>query len=298
MLGRLGVVVGLLAGLLGCVPELPEVEDPCAVWPEPGLYGLTVAGYERRPWIYVPESEGPRGAVVMLHGAGSTSDAVLDDVTRFRRRADDEGFVAVFPNGSGTPVGYYWNAGRCCGVGAAIDADDVGFLDGVASELRERVCVDRVVGAGFSNGSMMALRWSCEGREVDAVVGASGPFLGDTCGGVPMPVVESHGTDDRVVPLAGGQGEEVRFPAAREAFQAIVARNRCEGEPVVTTSGATTCEAWTCVEETRFCTIEGGRHQWPGGRNATSGFDAEGEVIRLLAPRTTTTARTPAGTGR
>lgn len=283
MIGRLGLVGVILAGLLGCVPELPEVDDPCATWPEPGLYALSVDGYDRRPWIYVPESAGPRGAVVMLHGAGSTSDAVLDDVTRFRRKADAAGFVAVFPNGSGTPAGYFWNAGACCGVGSAIGADDVGFLDGIAGELRDRVCVDRVVGAGFSNGSMMALRWSCEGREVDAVVGASGPFLGQTCRGTPMPVVEVHGTDDRVVPIGGGQGEEVRFPDARAAFEAIVARNQCTGEPTSTTVGSTTCEAWTCPVETRFCAIDGWRHQWPGGRNEASGFDAEAEVVRLLS---------------
>lgn len=281
-LGSLATAVLLLAA---CLPTLPEVDDPCAAWPEPGLYALPVPGYDRTPTVYVPGSKGPRGAVVMLHGAGSTGDYVRSTVTDFQRRADAAGHVALFPNGSGTPAGYYWNAGTCCGIGDIVAADDVGFLDAAAAELRERVCVDRVVAAGFSNGAMMALRWSCEGDAVDAVLAASGPLLVDGCAGDPTPVVYVHGTDDPIVPLAGGEsgaGLGVSFPDARDAFDAVLDRNGVTGEPEVVTEGIATCEVWTTPVDTRFCTLEGWRHRWPGGDTPPAGFAAEDVVLEEL----------------
>ncbi len=279
-LARLLVLTGVLGSLMACLGELPEVEDPCATWPEPGLYVLPVPGYDRRPEIYVPASPGPRDAVVVLHGAGSTGDVMRRDTTEFQEFAEREGHVALFPNGSGTPVGYYWNAGTCCGVGGVIEAPDVAFLDAAAAELRERVCVDRVVGTGFSNGAMMALRWSCEGTQSDGVLAAAGPLMVEGCGGAPEPVIYVHGEADPVVPIAGGDAAlGVVFPDARDAFDAILARNQCTGEPLVTKVGDTTCSAWTCAAETRFCTIRDWRHRWPGARSGPEGFSAEDVVL-------------------
>lgn len=279
-----GVAVGV--GLLAaCLPELPEVDDPCGTWPAPGLYKLPVPGYDRAPTVYVPGSPGPRGAVVMLHGAGGTGDVVRADITEFQRAAEREGFVAMFPNGSGTPAGYYWNAGTCCGLGQVVQADDVGFLDAAAVELRERVCVERVVATGHSNGSMMALRWSCEGEQVDAVLAASGPLLSGSCDGEPAPVVYVHGTDDPIVPLEGGEGGSgigTSFPDAREAFEAVLTRNQCSGEPAVTKQGVATCSTWDCPVETRFCTLQDWRHRWPGGDSPPEGFVAEAIVVDEL----------------
>lgn len=249
-------------------PELPRPDDPCATWPDPGTYALTVPGFSRKPLVYVPDTAGPRDAVVMLHGAGSTADRIRG-ATRFAALATGEGFVAVYPNGTGTLQGYTWNAGSCCGYADQVQIDDVGFLDAMTAELRDRTCADRVLGVGHSNGSMMIHRWTCEGEGPDAAFGTAGPLLLDTCEGDPAPVTAWHGTDDAVVPLEGGDvGDGVVFPDAREAFARVRARNGCDDTaPTVERVGDTTCETWSCDAPTTFCTLDGWPHRWPGGDN-------------------------------
>lgn len=282
---RLVPVAGGLGVLLACVPDLPIVDDPCGEWPEPGLYGLPLDGFDRTPYVYVPAGKGPRGGVIVLHAAGRTAREMMDSTTRFRQLADAQGFVAVFPNGSGTPNGYYWNAGPCCGAGVLASAPDVAYLDAASQAIRDRVCVDHVVGTGESNGGMMAARWACEGEHVDGILTSAGPLLLDDCPGDPMPVVVVQGLADVTVPADGGPNKDgLTYPTTEEAFQPFLDRNQCTGEPDVSTNGDTTCRVWsTCQAQTELCFIEDWRHVWPGGKkNQPSGFDAETVVLDML----------------
>ena len=71
------IALTLLGSLTACLTELPQVEDPCAEWTSPGLYKLDVED-GRTTLIYVPETAGPRPAIVALHGAGTDgSESVL-----------------------------------------------------------------------------------------------------------------------------------------------------------------------------------------------------------------------------
>lgn len=289
-IGRLGGVAALLALAAGCLPLLPEVEDPCATWPEPGTYRIPVPGFDRTPTILVPATEGPRTALVALHGAGATGDAIAQGAPELAALVDETQVVGVFPNGSGTPAGYYWNAGSCCGVATAIGADDLGFLEALGAEVRRRVCVDHLVVAGHSNGGMMAMRWTCEGEQPDAVVSSAGPLLTGSCTGDPVPVVALHGTADTVVPLEGGTGSAaglVDYPAARVAMARVAERNGCTGEPVEERVGAATCLSWDCPVDTRLCTLADWPHRWPGGRSGgPEGLTGDDVVIELLEPPT------------
>lgn len=290
-MARMGGLVGLgtaLACAWGCGTPLPEVEEPCAMWAEPGLYALPLEGFDRSPWIYVPATAGPRKAVVMLHGAGSTADVIKDQVTRFLDDARTQGFVAVFPNGSGTPAGYYWNAGECCGVASEIQAPDVAYLNAISATIRDRTCVDQVVAAGQSNGGMMALRWACEGKGVDGLVTSAGADVrSGACEGPALPVSMAHGTADKLVPYEGGvNGDGVRFDPAPDGVLPFLARNQCASAPTTTKDGNTTCFVYDCDVPTRFCAIEGEKHQWFGGfKDLADGFDAESEVYGMFDAR-------------
>ena len=286
---RLFALAALLAAASACaLPELPEVDDPCATWAEPGFYRLPVDGWSRRALVEVPPTEGPRPAIVAVHGYGASAAEFADEVTTFRADARRQGFVAAFPQGSGVPGQTGWNAGSCCGTPVVGDVDDVGFLDAVTDSLRARVCVDTVVAAGHSNGSMMANRWACASDRPDAVVGSAGPLLtGGACGGDPIPVTMVVGLSDRVVPPEGGSGrvEGASFPAAATAFEAWRDRNGCEGDGVVTEeAGIAKVTTWTCDAPTRFVTLSDWPHFWPGGlRNRPDGFDIEDEAEGVLA---------------
>ena len=254
----------------GCLPWLPDVADPCASWQAPGWYRIEVPrsdSHDRRPHVYVPQAEGPRDVVVLLHGAGM-SGSKMDDVANFVKGADQHGFVLVTPDGLGWPL-RDWNAGPAFEDGR----DDVAFLEALVGQLAPRVCGDAVLATGFSNGAMMAHRWGCEGRQIDAIAPVSGPMMVDACDGDPLPVRHYHGTDDPVVPAEGGEGTSLRDVVFRSADQSMATwreRNQCSDEaPEVTVTGDTSCSRWDCAVPTELCLIEGWGHRWPGGIHAT-----------------------------
>ncbi|MEO0604179.1 MAG: hypothetical protein AAF211_22270, partial [Myxococcota bacterium] len=246
-------------GLVGCLTQLPEVDDPCAAFDDPGMYRFDVETEERtrKPFVYVPPGAGPRDLLVLLHGGGSSAPDV-QEVTGYTAAADEQGFVLVVPNGLGFPL-RTWNAGD----GPDVDADDVGFLDTLVSDLRPRVCGDRTLGVGFSNGGMMAHRWACEGNQADAISSVAGPLLVDACEGPPRPVLHWHGTADKVVPVDGGRSAGVDFPPVTDTMDTWRVRNQCAPEPRdAVTEGDTTCTVYDCAASTELCLVENWPHRW------------------------------------
>jgi polyhydroxybutyrate depolymerase len=256
----------------GCLTELPVVGDPCAAWDKPGLYELTIEREDtknRKAVVYMPEGPGPHPVVTMLHGAGQTNDDIGES-TQWIRNAGQEGAVVVFPQG----ILRSWNAGECCLVAAegrrAID--DVGYLEELARTVKERTCGAEHLVGGFSNGGMMAHRWACEGKEVDAVMPSAGPlWLTEAeCQGPPVPIRHYHGSNDTTVPFEGGQSARGRvvYPSIDASMEIWRNRNGCSTEePEVVVDGDTTCRIWSCDVPTETCLIQGMGHQWPGGAN-------------------------------
>jgi polyhydroxybutyrate depolymerase len=154
----------------------------------------------------------------------------------------------------------------------------VAFLEAAAAEAQEMLCGDRVLAAGFSAGAMMAHRWGCEGKQVDAVLPSSGPLMfGGACGSDPLPVRHHHGTADERVPYGGGTGDRGvnDFKSVDITMAAWRERNQCtDAPPTIETQGNTTCESWSCAASTELCTIHDFGHAWPGGLNTGADIDA------------------------
>jgi polyhydroxybutyrate depolymerase len=265
-----------LLWLTGCIPQLPDLDDPCGPWPEAGLYRVTIdVDQTRKPYVYVPSTEaGPRDVVVLLHGAGATGPK-FEEITQFETAADNKGFVLVYPNGLGWPL-RTWNASE----GFESDADDVGFLDELSRQVTDKVCGRRVLATGFSNGAMMIHRWGCEGKvPPDAIVASSGPLMQNACPrALPTPVRHYHGTKDTIVPFEGGEGTSgkgIVFPPLIETMETWGEINQCsDAEPVTTSQGDTECAAWHCLVPTELCLVHGWPHLWPGGIRS-DGTDAD-----------------------
>jgi len=258
----------------GCTPGLPDVAEPCALWEEPGLFKVRVKRQgdpNRVAWVYVPKSAGPRDLVVVMHGAGKTGQGMMT-TTEHDLLADEEGFVAIYPDGTGL-FRQTWNAGNCCGSAQDKDIDDVGFLDQLIDEVSPMVCGGRVLGVGGSNGGMMAHRWGCEGRTPDAIQpNSSGLYTdGQRCEGPPLPVFHIHGLADQKVPVAGGQlpDEDYVVPSVEDTIGVWRARNECTDDPPeITVDGEASCSEWQCEASTRFCGIAGWGHGFPGGNKS------------------------------
>lgn len=181
----------------------------------------------------------PLPLVILLHGFGA--NAGLQDFSfGISKAVEEKDFLFAQPNGTLDPKGRrFWNAtDACCQPpDATVDVDDVAFLRAVIEDVRRRHPVSRVFLIGHSNGGFMALRMACEASDViDGVVSVAGAHTKDeaTCqSGAPVPVLQVHGTRDKVIKFAGGATDYGSYPGAAETVERFARRNGCGMERTV-----------------------------------------------------------------
>src|SRR5882672_6630474 len=281
---------------------------------------LTVAGATRTYIVRIPPrvSEGaPLPVVLAFHGGGGNASsfkgyAGLDGL------ADRDGFVVIYPDGSGTHGRRLltWNAGGCCGYAAAQNIDDVAFAVAVLRDVARNVLVDatRVYATGHSNGAMMSYRMAIEASErVAAIAPVAGAMQASRFPPPrPVPVLHVHSVDDPRALYTGGLGPPFPGTQSRVAHLAVepelarwVAHDRCAAEPrtaerrhVPTRGGAehtASLLVWApCAAgaEVQLWKLTGAGHGWPGSHvrlpesitgPETTVIDAASEVWRFLS---------------
>lgn len=251
-------------------PDLGPPGGGCGADPGSSNQDLSVDhdGRTRTFQVHLPDgydSSTPTPLVLNFHGRGSTATQ-QQALSGMNAEADDEGFIAVHPQG----VGNTWNAGFCCGEAMTADVDDVGFVDAMLDELERRFCVDtdRVFATGLSNGGFISHRIACElSDRIAAIAPVAGTLVTTPCSpSQPVSVIHFHGTEDTLVPYDGFTGG---FASVDSTMGAWASSNGCGGSSsVYFTNGDVTCEEWTGCDggtSVRLCTVDGGGHQWPGG---------------------------------
>jgi polyhydroxybutyrate depolymerase len=147
--------------------------------------------------------------VLVLHGGGGNADNA-ERMTGFTAKAQREGFIVVYPEGSSRfrQKLLTWNAGHCCGYAMEHKVDDVGFIRSLIQQLLEQYPIDpaRVYVTGMSNGGMMTHRL---GRELAGQVAAIAPVVATVFGdesraGQPVSALMFNGMRDESVPYLGG----------------------------------------------------------------------------------------------
>lgn len=255
----------------------------------PGRYEVRLQhnGVERRALIYVPKNlkaDSPAPVVMALHGGGGgmiyqANDAIYGLISK----ADQAGFVAVFPNGiSAVDSGMLatWNAGACCAKARNENVDDVGFLRKLVEDVSHRVNIDRnrVFATGMSNGAMMSYRLACDAADfIRAIAAVAGTDNTRSCRpSRPVPVLHIHARDDDIVLFNGGAGERIRREELTEDFVSVPATidkwvklNRAtpDARRVLELPGVV-CErheAGPGGAPVELCVTETGGHSWPGG---------------------------------
>ncbi len=240
--------------------------------------------------------------VLVLHGGGGNPDQIAL-VSGFSRDARAKGYAVVFPAGTGNRL-LTWNAGYCCGPAARRKADDLGFLARVLADAQTRFGLGpRAYITGMSNGAMMAETFAAQNPGlVLAVAGVSGTMDSKAVRVLgPVPALVIHGTTDPMVPYEGGRGESsltrTDFASVASVVSAFLApwgagltessttiNRKADGTTVIVTDhqrGARTV--------LRLMTIDGGGHNWPGGRKPradmlmTEEIDANTEILRFFA---------------
>jgi polyhydroxybutyrate depolymerase len=252
-------------------------------------------GLERSYMLYVPTSvdwNQPVPLVFVFHGGtGNAQSAIL--MSGFNEVADQNGFIAVYPNGTG-PLQVdkllTWNVGSCCAYAQENHIDDVGFVRAIVTDLQSLASIDekRIYATGMSNGGMLSQRLGCEASDIFAAIApVSGTLNFSPCQpSQPISVIEFHGSDDRNVPYDGGVGLEslvgVDFASVQDSIELWISANGCDSQPQTNTTDNFVHEIWTgCDEETAVAlyTIIGGGHTWPGGARGWPGADQPTQTI-------------------
>lgn len=273
---RAGVLAVLLTACSGAHARCLVADAPCT-----GTGKLEHGGRKRTFQYHLPAGlKASAPLVLALHGRlGQGKNQA--ELTGFDTVAERGGFIAVYPDG----VERSWADGRGTTPADKQGVDDVGFLTALVDHFIEKFGVDRrrVYAAGMSNGAMMSYRLACERADrfaaIAPVAAQMGQKLAERCApSRPVPVISFVGTEDPMVPFAGGPVSGDRGPvlSAVETRAKWAAFAGCEGEPKVSQepdpepgdSTRVRREAHgPCREgaEVVFYVVEGGGHAWPGG---------------------------------
>lgn len=236
--------------------------------------------------LHIPASYDPAKptpVVIALHGASMTAK-IMESFCGLSAKADEAGFVVVYPNGAGAGrLLQTWHSGSFPGTLSLRKIDDVGFTRKMLDDLATVVNVDpkRIYCAGLSNGGMMAHRLGAELSErIAAVCSVAGTMVCDEC--TPkrgVAVLHFHGTKDTLVPI-GGLDKPVKLRSVDATIDMWVKANRCKGEPEIAEL-PTSRDALRVTRkrynhgkngsEVVLYMIDGAGHVWPG-RPSPGGF--------------------------
>lgn len=244
---------------------------------------IAVDGLERSYLVHIPpqyDASKPTPVVLILHGA-STNSAITVALTGLNKKADEAGFIAVYPDGTGFGPFLTWNAGGVKGKMADGKPDDVKFISKLLDDLATVANVDqkRIFATGFSNGGMMCYRLAAElSDRIAAIAPVAGTMTMDKVNPKrPVSVIHFHGKDDTFVPFTGPNDRTpafLTFKSVDATVQAWAKVNGCPDKPKVSELPKK-IEDGTSVklksfgpskagDEMVLYEIEGGGHSWPG----------------------------------
>ena len=232
--------------------------------------------------------------VLVLHGGGGDGGNA-EKMTGFTDKAEREGFIVVYPEGTGRRIGsfYTWNAGHCCGPAMEKHVDDVNYISLLIDTLLNNYPIDpdRVFVTGMSNGAMMTHRL---GIELSDKIAAIAPVVGTVFGDELQPksavsALMINGLLDKSVPYAGGITEG-RFAdswdgtptqPAREQATFWAAANHCATEPTEVDDQTQTLVRYRCSPglDVELHIIKDNGHAWPGGKKGSRRGDTPSTVI-------------------
>lgn len=293
-----------------CTATLPK-EGPVSQGTYRKKLDISLMGAKRSYLLHVPGSvkaDQPLPLVIVLHGAFGTGKTIEKE-SGFSMISDREGFLVAYPEGGYGLFGLFqhWNAGHCCGKAQNDKTDDVGFLESVIKDIRDRFPVDpaRIYMVGFSNGGMMTYRFAAEKTNLLAGAAPMAASAGgkasnkDSLWVIPkpknkLPLIIFHALDDPNVPFEGGQspkkGGEREYISVQQSVEIWIKNNGCKEIADIDTLfedrviRSEWCEG--SENEIDLYTIKNWGHKWPGkyytnklkSDDSFRGFDAA-EII-------------------
>jgi len=243
---------------------------------------LMVDGIKRTYLVHVPKSyapDKPTPVVLALHGA-AMNGSMMVWFSGLSKKADEAGFIVVYPSGTGTGPFLTWNAGGFQGRMAEGRPDDVRFVSSLLDDLATVCSVDskRVYACGMSNGGMMCYRLAAElSDRIAAIAPVAGTIaIGESKPKKPIPVMHIHGSKDTIVPFEVKKANKPPFMQLKSVMESVdvwVRLNGCESDPVKETISMDPSDLKVTRSiygggkdgsEVVLVVVEGGGHTWPG----------------------------------
>jgi len=252
--------------------------------------------------IYVPPSyDGSEPVPLVLAFHGSTGmgedfkpstilwfyrDVFFEDYTDFNEKADEEGFIVVYPKALVfyiPHINYYlfaynalqwpdsWFRWRNL-------IDDVGFTEDLINKMQRNYNIDsdRIYITGFSAGADMTHSLGCVlSDKVAAIAPIAGAvackdatdeeFIYPPDPENPVSVIVFHGTNDSLIPWEGNEEN----CAVNDSVQFWVEHNGCDPDPEINVSESGNIVRYTYSNGTDGSEVilykaVGGEHWWPG----------------------------------
>lgn len=240
---------------------------------------ITVGALERTYTVRLPSSydgSTPLPLVIAMHG-GFGSGTQLENQSQLSVKAEQEGFIVVYPDGVPSLIGIRtWNAGGCCGYAMNNGIDDVGFIDALLDTLFDELAIDtqRVYATGMSNGGFMSYRLACElSDRIAAIAPVSASMTIASCQPArPVPVISLHSYLDTSVPYLGGVGDGVsgHYNSPQDSvLNAFATHANCAVlNDTVQHDASMTVIRWhdcECGAEVITYRTQDGGHSWHGG---------------------------------
>ncbi|CAF0900129.1 unnamed protein product [Adineta ricciae] len=188
------------------------------------------------------QNDRPHAIVFSFHGHNGTM-AKQEDLSQFSEKGlliGNAGIIAVYPQGKlGTDGEPAWQ-------GAPYSdrrVDDILFVKTMISTLEGMFCVDssRIYAAGKSNGGGFVNLLACTpsiASKIAAFATVSAAFYTTTFNGNcptnrAIPILDFHGTADKVARYSGGPSHGGTLVAVETFRQGWASRNGCQGKPAI-----------------------------------------------------------------
>lgn len=242
---------------------------------------IMVDGLERTYIVHLPrqyKQGNPYPLIFVLHGGTANAENAMR-MSQMDPKADKEGFIAVYPNGTGKMKDkmLHWNDGSQRSGSDADNVDDVNFFRQLIARLENDHTIDprRIYATGLSNGAIMTYRLGCQlSDKLAAIAPVSGALnYNQSLPTNPLSVIIFHGTADKYILYNGGVGKASGGQTRNDQSVAYavnfwVKHNGCNTTPAKETSGSIVKEQYTGGKvntEVVLYTVNGGGHAWPGG---------------------------------
>jgi polyhydroxybutyrate depolymerase len=238
------------------------------------------AGQKREYLLYIPKGYDrakPAPLVITLHTSTSWDSSAMA-ISQWNRVADENGFIVVYPEGTG----FGPKSWEMTGSETPSHMPDVIFISQLIDKLEASYNIDnaRIYANGMSNGGGMAFVLSCTLSDRIAAVGMVSAGLDPGWNWCrddrPVPVIAFHGTADPVCLYNGGWSKLAggAFPSVPGFMANWSRRNRCGPNPIASTIAAnvTRLRYTDCADNAGVVlyTIKGEGHQWPGGKRVAA----------------------------